>query len=73
MRRKRLSEEGIVQAGLEFMKRVHDRTYLMASNASWGTWQNPLGYQVGEGMSKYRKMSPYLYVETERKIFSAID
>lgn len=52
---------------------VHDRAQLIASNASQGPCQNPLGYQVGEGMSTYQKMSPHFHVEPEMGIFSAID
>jgi len=36
MGRKRLSEEGMIQPGLELIKQLHDRAYYMASNASWG-------------------------------------
>ena len=45
----------------------------MASDASWGPWENALGYQVEESMSKYQEMSLYFHVEMKMTIFPNLE
>ena len=73
MGRKRLSEEGMIQPGLELIKQLHDRAYYMASNSSWGPRENSLGNQVEESMSKYQEMSLYFHWEMKMTILPNLE